>query len=559
MQQLILLPPAIVELSPLELALPFYLSMNSIPASDDSLYEIALGANQPSLVLQVGPATLKSVVSSFIDVLIEQNIPAVVWAKLPRGEVWQAELERYSLLKGIPRGVFQFRTYRDEGPEEVGIPGSAIASNGKPSPIEDNHGQPISGIQDLISIQLAPESQLRREYFLLIWSSQFQAMVLAHRPRSAHASKAASASQEPGIGTRESGSTAEDAHEKRQHLLALCSFDAGLILRVLGGLECAVTIHQPGQLEGSQTDITTKSEASVELVSHWQRLIAEIPIAPPNLLTLGQLFTKQIQRQEELSQRNTAYRKQAEAAESLQLHNEELVSTIQLKDEFLNNVGQELRTPLTTIKTALTLLNSPNIKPPQRKRYMDLIEKECDRQSSLITSLLDLVQLEQVIDRNIQPIYLAEVVPGVVSTYQPVAEEKGVMLAYTVPEGLPPVSCMSNWLKQIMINLLHNSIKFTPRGGQVWVRAKQQGDYVQLEFRDTGIGITPNEIPKIFDRFYRVRQSAEETSSGAGLGLTIVQQLLIHCGGSISVKSKLGEGSTFTVLLPVIHSTAEEA
>jgi signal transduction histidine kinase len=90
------------------------------------------------------------------------------------------------------------------------------------------------------------------------------------------------------------------------------------------------------------------------------------------------------------------------------------------------------------------------------------------------------------------------------------------------------------------------------------VRAKRQGDYVQLEFRDTGIGIASSEVPKIFERFYRVRQASEESASGAGLGLTIVQQLLIHCGGSISVRSKPGEGSTFNVLLPV-HRSALDA
>jgi len=130
------------------------------------------------------------------------------------------------------------------------------------------------------------------------------------------------------------------------------------------------------------------------------------------------------------------------------------------------------------------------------------------------------------------------------------------MLAYTVPEDLPTVSCFSAWLKQIVINLLHNSIKFTPTGGQVWVRSRLQGDYVQLEFRDTGIGIRTNEIPKIFDRFYRVRPAAGVDSGGAGLGLTIVQQLLLRCGGSISVKSRLGEGSVFNVLLPIADSTS---
>ncbi|PSB62579.1 histidine kinase, partial [filamentous cyanobacterium CCP1] len=127
----------------------------------------------------------------------------------------------------------------------------------------------------------------------------------------------------------------------------------------------------------------------------------------------------------------------------------------------------------------------------------------------------------------------------------------------TVPEDLPPVSCVNQWLKQIVIHLLHNSIKFTQTGGQVWVRAKQQGELIQLEFRDTGIGISQSDIPKIFDRFYRARTTGEE-SSGVGLGLSIVQELLLRCHGSISVKSKPGEGSLFSVQLP-IYSEAEES
>jgi signal transduction histidine kinase len=204
------------------------------------------------------------------------------------------------------------------------------------------------------------------------------------------------------------------------------------------------------------------------------------------------------------------------------------------------------------MKMALSLLNSPQLKPTQRQRYLQMLNTECDRQNSLINGLLDVMQLDRVAEQTgPQPVRLGDIVPGVVSTYQPLAQEKGIMLAYTVPEELPPVSCFSPWLKQIVINLLHNSIKFTPTGGQVWVRSRLQGDYVELGFRDTGIGIPPSEIPKVFDRFYRVRPVAGEDPGGAGLGLTIIQQLLLRCGGSISVKSKLGEGSTFTVLLPI--------
>jgi two-component system, OmpR family, phosphate regulon sensor histidine kinase PhoR len=209
----------------------------------------------------------------------------------------------------------------------------------------------------------------------------------------------------------------------------------------------------------------------------------------PSLEVSSILLSKHVQRQEELWQRAMTYRKQAELVNVLQLQNEELSGMVRAKDEFLSNVGQQLRTPLTNMKTALTLLNSPNLKPPQRQRYMDLLTQECDRQGSLIGSLLDLVSLDQMAERKVlEPLKLADIVPGVVSTYQPLAEEKGVRLAYTVPEDLPPVANLTPWLRQIVVNLLHNGIKFTPKGGQVWVRAKQQGDYIQLEFPRSSIG-----------------------------------------------------------------------
>ncbi|MCL6436322.1 MAG: histidine kinase [Leptolyngbyaceae cyanobacterium HOT.MB2.61] len=534
--------------------------MNSTPVPDASLYEIALSSDQPSLVLQISPATLKSVVGSFMDLLTEQKIPAIIWAKLPRGPVWHAELERYSLLPGVARAIYLFKSHREDRGDNSGLV-STTASVGTESLADSEIASPSHQIPSgaMVSIRLAPESQLRREYFLIIWSAEFQGMILAHRPRSAQVAKTGSANlPEPGAEALETRPGAEEGTDRRQNLLAMLSLNTDLINRILQGIECITTLNQ----ERVATSTETTSPALPELVNwvhQWQKLLAEMPAPRLNPQLLGQLLTRQLQQQEEFWQRSITYRKQAEIAEALQIQNAELMNVIRLKDDFLNNVGQELRTPLTTIKTALTLLNSPSIKPPQRQRYMDLIAKECDRQSSLITSLLDLVQLEQVVEQSsLKPIRLVDVVPGVVSIYQPVAEEKGVKLAYTVPEELPPVSCIANWLKQIVINLLNNSIKYTPTGGQVWVRAKQQGDYVQLEFRDTGIGIAPTEVPKIFERFYRVRQASEESASGAGLGLTIVQQLLIRCGGSISVRSKLGEGSTFNVLLPVYKSEADQ-
>lgn len=532
--------------------------MNSPSVSDVSLYELALATEPPPPVLQVSPATLKSVIDSILQLLVEQEMPAVLWAKLPRGDVWQLELERYAALMGVPKAVYLFKSQRDEGedPPTVSLPLSSSSDENLNKPIVPTNTQAA-----IINVPLPPDSQLRREYFLVIWSAQFRGVLLAHRPRSIQNSKTISLAMIDSAalsGQLGQLSTPEDTPERKQLLLTVFSFEQRLVEQILGGLEQAITTSQA--LEEAISDASSYLADGHRLSEQWQQFLTDMPAtATVDAEWLGRLFGKQLQHQEENWQRGTIYRKQAELAETLRLQNEELLDSLRVKDEFLNNVGQELRTPLTTIKTALSLLNSPNLKPNQRQRYMDLIAKECDRQSSLITSLLNLVQLEQVVDQTtLPPLKIADVVPGVVSTYQPLAEEKGVMLAYTVPEDLPTVSCVNNWLRQIVINLLHNSIKFTPRGGQVWVRAKQQGDYIQLEFRDTGVGISPSEIPKIFDRFYRVRQSGDD-SSGAGLGLTIVQQLLLHCGGSISVKSKIGEGSVFNVLLPIHKAPSESA
>jgi two-component system, OmpR family, phosphate regulon sensor histidine kinase PhoR len=502
-----------------------------------SLYELVAQSQLTGSTLQISPTTLKSVSDSMVNLLIEQNISALVWAKLPRGEVWWTALERYANLKDVPRGLYWFKNQRednDDAQENTRLDQSPLATTiaANPTPLFATH--------------LDSDHALKQDYFLIVQSDRFCGAVIAQRlpadlPPKLNLSDTAALEMLSSYGQPSQLVEAAGTSERKQPLAAFCSFDAVFVRRMLSGLEGAIA-HLP------------------EFIAHWQPLMGDQSAQTTqatDLDLLTQLFSRQLQQQEDLWQRNSTYRKQSETAESLRLQNEELTNTIRLKDDFLNNVGQELRTPLTTIKTALSLLSSPSIKPPQRQRYMDLIAKECDRQSSLITSLLDLVHLEQVTEQSALPAcQISDVVPGVVSTYLPLAEEKSVRLGYTMPDNLPPVSCLSNWLKQIAINLLHNGIKFTPAGGQVWVRTKQQGDYVQLEVSDTGIGIAQSEIPKIFDRFYRVRQAADD-SGGAGLGLTIVQHLLLQCGGSISVKSRQGEGTTFNVLLPIHRNSSE--
>ncbi|MFG6105723.1 HAMP domain-containing sensor histidine kinase [Leptothoe sp. EHU-05/26/07-4] len=221
--------------------------------------------------------------------------------------------------------------------------------------------------------------------------------------------------------------------------------------------------------------------------------------------------------------------------------------TSEVDSQFLKTAAQELNNPITTIKTALTLLNSSSLRPKQRERYLHMIGQACDRQSHLINSVFRLLELQltpqsMVLD-NVQ---LWDLVPGVVSTYQPLATEYNISLAYTVSSHLPSVLAIESHLKQVLVSLLSNSIRFTDTGGRIWVTAQQRQDgKIALVVQDSGCGIPPSMLSQVFDSFYR------NTSEGSGLGLTLVHQLLTHCGASISVSSTPGKGTAFTILLAV--------
>jgi signal transduction histidine kinase len=470
---------------------------------DISLYRLALSIERPPSPLLVSPATLLSLVESVMELLVEKQISATLWLKLPAGKIWYGSIQRYH--------------------EQVRVADPTYVCYGQESAIAQ-----VSDNFPMVPVQLLPNSHLRRDYFLIVHSPQFSCMVLAHRSRL----------------RRKKGKVKENAQQKKfLPLLSLCSFEGRVLQEVLKGIGHVVS-------QSVRWMLTQHKQPAIapEVLKNWETLFA-CPPAPDPIL-LERLFAKQVQQQD--ATRRSVIDEQILA---LQRQNQALVSNLSRKDESFGRMCEELRTPLTHMKTALSLLNSPHIKPPQKQRYLQILSSECDRQNSLINGLLELVQLDRTAEQTVlQPLKLSDIIPGVVSTYQPLAQEKGIMLAYTVSPDLPAIFCSSNWLRQIAINLLHNSIKFTPTGGQVWVKACTQGEYVQLEFRDTGIGISPNEIPKIFERFYRVRSVSNEDPGGAGLGLTIAQQLLLRCGGSISVKSKVGEGSIFNVLLPIAPS-----
>jgi len=354
-------------------------------------------------------------------------------------------------------------------------------------------------------------------------------MVVAHRLQPLSASPQAS----PG----------SSAQRRPSYLSVCCSINPRLVAQVSQALQKIV----------QHLADTSHHRPIVTLANQWDQYWPEITTGSPEFLAMADKWLNwQLRLQESLRQSVSTFRSQALGMSSLSSQNEVLMNTLRLKDDFLNTVGQELRTPLTTIKTALTLLDSPQLKLPQRQRYMAMISHECDRQSALISGVLNLLQMETSVNQvEPTPLRLADAIPPVVSTYQPLAQEKGILLAYTIPNDIAPVNCPDPWVRQIMIHVLNNGIKYTESGGEVWVTAHQRDDFAEIKVRDTGIGIPPGDIPRIFNHFYRGRNLPADATEGAGLGLSIVQQLLLYCGGNILVESQPAGGTTFLIRLPL--------
>lgn len=260
---------------------------------------------------------------------------------------------------------------------------------------------------------------------------------------------------------------------------------------------------------------------------------------------MGELLLKQVSHSERVQTTLESLSKSSHLPEPS-------ATVLGLQEDFLGNLVQELRSPITHMKTALSLLESKQIKGEQRQRYLQMVSDECDRQNSVVGGLLQLLQLDTPTEAEY--LRLDDVVPGIVSTYQPLAEEKAIQLGYTIPQGIPPIACPLTWFRQIVINLLNNSLQFTPSKGRVFVQAaaKNDNEYVEILVSDTGVGIPPNEINKIFHGFYRTKPTDLEKVTGAGLGLTLVRQLILRCDGSISVSSKVGKGTTFKILMPAV-------
>jgi signal transduction histidine kinase len=223
-----------------------------------------------------------------------------------------------------------------------------------------------------------------------------------------------------------------------------------------------------------------------------------------------------------------------------------------LQRNFVGNVSHELRTPLTSIEGfSQALLDGVSTSPEERKRSLEIINHESKR---LVRVLRDLLLLSQIDAGEVKPekkkVDLVDFMRNLANLYTTRAQDAGVVLNVDLPGSLE-VNTDPDRLERVMTNLLENAIKYTGAGGSVKLRAQAPDDSVRIDISDTGPGIPEDQLERIFDRFHRVEQSRAQKHGGSGLGLSISKELVETLGGTIEVASTVGQGSTFTVVLPV--------
>ena len=245
------------------------------------------------------------------------------------------------------------------------------------------------------------------------------------------------------------------------------------------------------------------------------------------------------------------YQKLKNAYDRLQQAHEELKAVDQLKSNIIANVSHELRTPITIAKGAIELAM---LEEDSEKRNF-LLKMAFDalvRQNFMVGNLIEAARIEGRPRKfKMQPLDLTPLVMETIKEIKPLADKKAVRISMSMEKDLPLVMADVEQLRHVLRNLLHNAVKFNRRGGKVTVEARRTGDSVEVCVADTGIGISPENIDRIFDRFYQADSSLTRQYGGAGMGLAIVKEIIEAHGSKITVESELGRGSRFCFRLSI--------
>ena len=221
-----------------------------------------------------------------------------------------------------------------------------------------------------------------------------------------------------------------------------------------------------------------------------------------------------------------------------------------VRRDFISNISHELRTPLASLKALTETLQDGALEdPPAARRFIDQIQVEVDALSQMVTELLELSRIESGhLNLEIRPVNPQHLLESASKRMRLQAERAGLQLHVKCAEGLPLVPMDVQRVEQVLVNLIHNAVKFTRPGGEILLRAEPGTSEIRFAVQDTGIGIPAEDVSRIFERFYRVDKSRAGT--GTGLGLSIAKHIVEAHKGRIWVESMEGQGSTFLFTLP---------
>ena len=474
-----------------------------------SLQNHLVGSQSALTAMPTNPKGFKAAIQSLCDFLVAHQVSATLWLKLPKDDAWWTDVWQYG-QQAVGCTLYSLGT-------QTGNPPENMAASLRPIPIEQ-------------------DTDLKREYLCMAVADSFVVSLLAVRN--------------------------PNATDKRT-LQLYCTVSGQAIAALSTGIK-AVLENSQSQTDSPSAEASAGSEtassdaienrdrqtaaqeyrnndeaiAGQAALSQWARLFPSSVLRSPTHPLDNAFLTWQLQAQETLrSELSDQNKSDSDALDAL-------------SPNFLSQANQELQAPLTTIKTALTLLGSPTIKLSQRQLYLEMIATQCDRQKTLIASVFDLLRIQTTPAATTEPLKLSDIIPGIVSTYQPLAEERGVMLAHTIPPNLPEAMGIESALKEALIHLIENGVAITSKGGRVWVTAALfNSATVSIKVQDSGRGLSKSDTARLFEAFYR-------SGEGAGLGLTLSKQLIEKMGGSIEVESQADRGTTFKILLPINQSAA---
>jgi signal transduction histidine kinase len=332
--------------------------------------------------------------------------------------------------------------------------------------------------------------------------------------------------------------------EKLSHIVG----EIADIVIVIGNDDRVVLINQSGlaalHLYGGEGSFVGQAFTDALATTPLLHLIEQAKL-------VGQMTVAEV----ELNDRRTYYTEfspQPEIGWIMVMHDiTPLKETDELKRELVATVSHDLKQPLSVMNGYLELLQMSQRLDTRGDNFARMIGRSIEHMRHLIDDVLDLAKIESGIELELQPVTVDSLLYDCIENLKPLAESKSMQLDLETSPALPRIAGDPNRLQQIFNNLVGNAVKYTPSSGKVRVSIEHLDRNLRVTVKDNGIGISPEDQARIFDRFYRVRRPETENIEGTGLGLAIVKKLIEAHKGHIGLESSLGEGTTFYVTLPI--------